>query len=221
MSIAFVQEKHFANGNTQDVSVDAPAMATTSGNTLVVGVGYNKNADIGTTVTDTAGNVYVDAGILLSDGVHIQRLYYATNITGDAANVVHVVLGTACPFSVVGVMEFSGIASSPLIDKQTANATGTAMATPTLTLAGFPSAVIYAIGVASGGVTAGTGYSGPGFGSFFGHEYKIVTASEAAVMTNGTSSTWGMTAAMFGASGSAVASVLNPAPRPINIGRFA
>jgi len=96
-------------GNSASVSsITAAAQNTTTGNLLVVGIRKLNAASI-STVADTAGNTFIPIPTATSSGATAGTLlYYAKNITGNAANVVTITFGGATTFTAVAVWEIAG-----------------------------------------------------------------------------------------------------------------
>ncbi|MBX4199967.1 hypothetical protein KW790_00690 [Candidatus Parcubacteria bacterium] len=90
-----------------------PALSVTTGNTLVV---YVRNGTDNTTptITDTAGNTFTEVtGAVATRAVDDQsRMWVATNVTGNAADVVHVTFGGTVNFIGGQVRQYSGVVSS-------------------------------------------------------------------------------------------------------------
>ncbi len=76
------------------------------------------------TVTDTAGNIYSEAGTD-SNSNFTQAVFYAPNIAAAAAgNVVTASFGTSQGNSTLRAIEYSGLAASPLDAMQTSKGNG-------------------------------------------------------------------------------------------------
>lgn len=116
-------------------SLAAAAKSTTTGNALFVFIKWeNQAAPIVTSVTDTAGNTYVEASEFShpTGSEPSGSLYYALDITGNASNVVTVNFsGTTNLYNRILVEEFSGVATSSATDGsvQTNSGTGTSYST--------------------------------------------------------------------------------------------
>jgi hypothetical protein len=141
----------------------------TTGNTVIVFIKWENSAspDVDS-VTDTAGNTYTEvAEFTHSSGVEpAGALYYATNITGNASNVVAVnfAAAPAILFSRILVEEFSGLATSSVTDGvvQTNSGTGTSFSTSNISTS---SAGLVVLGV--GGFTGLSSWDGtPGTPDF-------------------------------------------------------
>lgn len=125
-------------GATPASSVASAAKSTTTGNTLVVFIKWETVANPNvTSVTDTAGNTFVEiAELANTSGAPYCSMYYAENITGNASNVVTANFGSASTdWSQIIVEEFSGLATSSSLDgsQQTDTGTGTSYSTPNIT----------------------------------------------------------------------------------------
>lgn len=125
--ILFVQSTAAARSNN-NVSITSPAIDTTTGNTLFVLVGYYKDQGLMAinTLTDNDGHVLTDFTVdaLAASNLNFEAavLYRRTNITGKAG-LTHTVTiaGSGLALVSIQVLEFSGLAASPL-DATTAGA---------------------------------------------------------------------------------------------------
>lgn len=129
-----------AGGGGDVSSLAAPAKSMTTGNTVVVFVKWENAApNVVDSVTDTAGNTYTEiTEFAHSSGVEPSgAMYYSTNITGNASNVVTVNFSAAPAilWSHILVEEFSGLATSSVTDGaiQTNSGTGTSFSTSNIT----------------------------------------------------------------------------------------
>src|SRR3990167_4288891 len=95
MALAFVNRAESTVTSTPQSSIDTAAVSHTAGNLLVVFLSYqstNPTEVDFSTLTDLAGNTYVQAG-----SEHVQtnnhlRVYYAYDCLGHATNVVTLTL---------------------------------------------------------------------------------------------------------------------------------
>lgn len=172
----------------------------TTGNCLVVGVRINQSQSV-SSVTDTAGNTYTQAATLLDGSGDRLAVWTATNITGNAANIVTATFSSSSTASWVSVDQYSGCATSSLVRT---TATGSGSSGTTLTSGTFDSTCGDAHVVAGENAstsaapyTAGTNYtirqSNVGSGGFGGTEDRITTGDltgTTAVMTSSFSVRW-------------------------------
>lgn len=204
MAIAFVQ-RMAPNGATAAPasSVVTTAASTTTGNLLVVGIGRSQLANV-SSVVDTAGNTWIQAINNSAYTTNRTDIWYAYNITGNAANIVTVTFALATVYAHVACYEFSGFSTTDPLDATVANVTGsgTSISTGTVSVAGSEDVIVAKIVADSNGMAAGSGYTLTDFAvsgdatKYFADEYKIVTASEAATATC-SSGGWGACAASF------------------------
>lgn len=100
---------NFNNGESNTIA--SAAASHTTGNTLVVGIyAYNNNSATASvsSVTDTAGNTYVQRGEY-AYGYNILSIWIADDITGHASNVVTVTFpASAYAFRHIAVLQYSG-----------------------------------------------------------------------------------------------------------------
>ena len=211
-TIAFVQV-NAADPQTASASVPVAYLtAQTAGNLNVVAVGWNDTTSTVSSVTDTRGNTYIQAGTTTTGTGMRQAIYYAKNITAGS-NTVTVAFNQAAAFVDVRVLEYSGIdTSSPLDVTAVASGTGTSASSGAATT-NSASELVFGAGMTGGHYSAaGTGFTSRIITSPDGDiaQDKTVSAagSYSAVATLGYSSTWIMQMATFRASGGTG----NPAP---------
>ena len=122
-TIAFVQV-NAADPQTAAASVPvAYPAAQSAGNLNVVAVGWNDTTSTVSSVTDSRGNNYTQAGTTLTGSGMRQAIYYAKNIAAGS-NTVTVAFNQAAAFVDVRVLEYSGIDTTSPLDV-TAGAIGT------------------------------------------------------------------------------------------------
>ena len=158
-SIAFVQVNSVTpQSSVSTVTVAYPA-AQTAGNLNIVVVGWNDSTSTGSSLSDSRGNVYVQAGPTQTGTALRQAIYYAKNIAGGS-NSVTVNFNQAATFIDVRVLEYSGLDVTNPLDA-TASAAGSCTspnsgsATTTST-----SELIFGAGTTGGTFSgAGTGFT--------------------------------------------------------------
>lgn len=192
--------------HTAATTVISPAQSHTTGNTLAALMQFQGPTI--SSVTDTAGNTYTattSSPFTNVGGTNRQAIWYAKNITGNASNQVTATFAASYAYLTITVYEFSGCDTvAPFIaDSTGTSASGTAIATGTLTLS--TSSVIVAIyeSDAGPGSTGGTGYTKntADDNGFISDEYHITSTSEAASATGAGSAGWGILGAAFVSSG--------------------
>ena len=109
--VAYVNGSIASSGSASGTTWTAPAIATTSGNTLIVGTsGYTSGSTV-TGISDTAGNTFVKLGATGGgDATHRMDVWASYNIKPHAANVVTLAYNKATAFRVVAVAQFAGLA---------------------------------------------------------------------------------------------------------------
>ena len=144
------------------VNVLFPA-AQSAGNLNVVVIGWNDVVASVQSVTDTKGNVYLQAvGPTVQAGVATQSIYYANNIGAATAgaNAVTVTFTGAATFPDIRVVEYSGLDPIAPLDVAVGGSGTTAAATSgavtTTTANDLLVAANYVQGITSG---AGTGFT--------------------------------------------------------------
>lgn len=189
-----------ALSNSSIASIAAPARATTTGNQILVGL-IHQGTFSG--CSDTATNTYTQVGSTTATdgGSNKLVLMKAYNITGNAANVVTCSFSANSAFTALSVLEatMSGT-GDPQQDADNANGTGTAIATPSLTLTG--NAVIFSVIVGNGSsiqpnnsflFLSGVATTIEANTQYFRTGFKMASTSQAATATQ-TSGTWGIIA---------------------------
>ncbi len=210
MAIAFVNGSR--GGNTASASsIATTAQSLTAGNLTVIAYYMDSPTVTPSGVpTDTAGNTYIQVGATQtqtpSGGNY--AMFYAFNCLGNASNIVTVNLSASIGYRAWDRWQFSGVpTTNPYIINQFGTAaSGTAMSTAAVSH-GSGSAVITCFGgqFSTSGVTAGgSGYTFTAFAitgdvtTYFGDQYKVVSADDTPTMTGSQSLSWALFAASFG-----------------------
>src|SRR5437016_5594416 len=121
-SISFVQV-NAATPQTPSTSVAVPyAVAQTAGNLNIVAVGWDNTTSTVSSVSDSRGNAYAQAGTTVTGTGIRQAIYYAKNIAAGS-NTVTVSFNQATPFVDVRILEYSGLDTASPLDV-TAGAAG-------------------------------------------------------------------------------------------------
>lgn len=207
MAIANVQDNTNNIAGAGTTIVQDTSLNTTTGNHIVVTVNNwdsDSNAGVITGCTDTASNSYVKAiGVYRSGTTQMRaEVWYAENITGNAANIVTATFTGTVSFARIVVCEWSGVAiSSSLDDTSSATQSSTSHTTGDATASedGCLMVGCYAADNAVN-LTVGAGYTalGPTSERRFS-EYKIlgVAAAYAATLTSQNSTTSIFVGAIF------------------------
>jgi hypothetical protein len=122
-------------------------------------VGWNDTTSTVSSVSDSRGNTYTQAGTTVTGTGLRQAIYYARNIAGGS-NTVTVGFNQAAAFVDVRILEYSGLDPTSPLDV-TAGAAGTSTS-PNSGAATTTAAneLIFGAGITSGGFTgAGTGFT--------------------------------------------------------------
>ncbi len=217
-TITFVQV-NAANPQTASASVPvAYPAAQTAGNLNIVAVGWNDTTSTVSSITDTRGNSYTQAGTTTTGTGMRQAIYYARNIAAGS-NTVTVAFSQAAAFVDVRVLEYSGLdTANPLDVTAVASGTGTSVSSGAATT-NSATELIFGAGMTGGHYSAaGTGFVSRIITSPDGDiaEDKIVSAtgSNTATATLSYSAPWVMQMATFRASGGGTG---NPAPTVTSI----
>lgn len=115
------------NSGTAVTSLAASSFASTSGNAILVFVRYFAGTPTG--VTDTAGNTYTKVNGASGKTHNGIATYLATNITGNAANVVTASASPGLTFCSIHALEVQGVATSGAVDVSDYLGSSTAAAT--------------------------------------------------------------------------------------------
>lgn len=164
-AISYVSESDGSNYSGSNFnSIATTALSTTTGNLIVVTVGYGTNAADVSSVTDTAGNTYTHGTSCAntSSGSAIGTdIWYVANATGNAANIVTAHFSTGLAYVGVTQLQYSGAA----ITQSVTCAVGNSSSSTTVTSGSFnptlSGGVNVATGNGSGGATwtAGSSYT--------------------------------------------------------------
>lgn len=117
MAIVFINAAG-GNATTSASTVASNALSVSAGNTLIVCVtNYTSNGAVVTGITDTAGNTYTRCGATVGgDAQHTQEIWYASNVIGNASNVVTVQFSALATYRTMAVVQYSGLAASNTYD---------------------------------------------------------------------------------------------------------
>lgn len=151
-------------------SIQTPGVDHTAGNCLAVWVGWGSGTVTVSSVTDDAGNTYAAvSGSLVqnaTDGLSCQW-WIATNIIGRLANKVTATFSASAGNAMIGVHQYSGVATSNATDGANtgaANGTaGTALSTGTIATTNANDTLIAGFelnGTAGTPQTPGSGFTG-------------------------------------------------------------
>lgn len=211
MAITFVQYDDVINTGSTELNTIANdnALSTTTGNFIVVIVNaYSGTADacVVTGVADTAGNTYEKAtGVYRLGGTSGERteIWYAKNITGNAANITTATFTGTVGYRYISVSEFSGIGeilddtSSQATDTSTSHSSGIATLSKVngLIIGSYNASATEDITVGSGFATLSSDLTAV----YDLAEYDIIsgTGDYAATCTTGTTTSSIMTCAIF------------------------
>lgn len=156
MSQAFVQEATNFNGTASSVA-QAFASNNTLGNALVItAVCGNPGVSI-SSVTDTQGNTYNQVGTTTSDSATAQADFIALNCKAGA-NTVTVAWASSVNFAGIYVSEYSGVSGAGTFTSAT-GLSGTAPATPNLTVPAGGGIVAIASVETGQALSAGTSFT--------------------------------------------------------------
>jgi|SRR5882672_537860 len=135
MAITFVDANSFFNSSSTTSNVFS-ALNVTTGDTIVVGSRTGLPSSYITSVTDTAGNVYRQAFNQL--GNVPTEVWYCTNCTGNASNVVTMNYSNSTGNASGAIAQFRGLAIISPIDVQVGK---TNLSSFTITSPSFSTAV--------------------------------------------------------------------------------
>jgi len=126
-SIGFVQVNAATPQTASAAVLLSYGVAQTAGNLNIVAIGWNDTTSTVSSVTDSRGNKYTQAGAMVTGTGLRQAIYYAKNIAAGS-NTVTVSFNQAAAFVDVRILEYSGLdTSSPLDVTAGAAGSGTSM----------------------------------------------------------------------------------------------
>ena len=144
--------------SSSSVGVAFPG-AQSAGDLNVVIVGWSSGSSTVKSVTDTAGNTYVQAVGTQTTGSVSQAIFYAKNIAASASNTVTVAFNQATPFPDVRIFEYSGVDTTAPLDVTGGVVGSSSPATISVTTTAASDVVVVG-GTTSGGFgTTGTGFT--------------------------------------------------------------
>lgn len=180
-------------------SLATPAFSVTAGNTLTVAWFCFSTGTVArtATVTDTAGNTFVQQVSNGYDVHHVAAAFVAHNVTGNASDVITVTPASSCAYFQIIAHQINGAATSGAVDVAAYTAqlgsgtTGTTGAFSTV----MANEIIQVFGADDGGLgityTAGTGYTIRQNTSTAGSETKGVSATQSGVTASMSASVGG------------------------------
>lgn len=203
MAIALVNRAQGGNSGSA-TSITSPATAHTAGNLLVALISCSQGSSV-SSITDTAGNTWIQAGEeWVGASTNRKRIYYAWNCLGHAANVITVNFVAAVTYRVVVVQQFSGVDNvrNPYLDFRVGSGSGTAISTRSFNPFASESVITGIMVNSNDSISAGSGYNLVNFAitgdatKYFGDEYQI-TSTAVAVTATGANSSWDILAVAF------------------------
>jgi len=159
MAIAYVN----GVGNREIVAattIAAPAANHTTGNLLVVFVGFYSTSVTVSSIGDTAGNTYTKI-TSIKDSYSTIECWYAKNITGNANNVVTATFSASVTYRGITVDQYSGCdTSAPLDQYNTGTGNDTAPITGNITTTTANEVLVAGVYLLyTKTITAGTNYT--------------------------------------------------------------
>ncbi len=158
--IAFVQSNSAPNTLQHSLSSVAAtfSLPQTAGNLNVVVVGWGDVTSLVSTVKDSMGNVYTQAGGTVTGSGLRQAIFFAKSIAGGSNNTVTATFSQVATYPDIRILEYSGLDPSNPLD---ATATGVGTGTVATTAGANTSAANELI---FGAGNNGDGFSGAGSG---------------------------------------------------------
>jgi hypothetical protein len=186
-----------ANVTSSSISVAFPSN-NAAGNLLVVGVEANYSSGPTITVTDTLNGSYTSAIAPTSwyNGVYqAVQIFYFPNCAGGANTVT----ATASNGSWINVVaaEYSGAATSAVLDGAGASATGSSASASTGSFAVTANDLIVGMALMQGSTAAGSGFVSRGTDGYSLLEDQIAGTASANATWTGNSGAWGAVAVAF------------------------
>ena len=134
-------------------------MAQTAGNLNIVAVGWNDTTSTVSSVSDSRGNIYAQAGTMTTGTGLRQAIYYAKNIAAGS-NTVTVVFNQAAAYVDVRILEYSGLDTTSPLDVTAGAAGSSASANSGAATTTAGNELIFGAGMtASRYSAAGTGFT--------------------------------------------------------------
>jgi len=108
-TIAYVNSSVFQGSGSAQTSLATAALNVTTGNLIVVTVSINSSGTV-SSISDTAGNTYHQATGCYEtySSSNASDIWYAYNVTGNANNVVTVVVSANVNYNAVSQIQYSG-----------------------------------------------------------------------------------------------------------------
>jgi hypothetical protein len=199
-TIAHVNNDNYVTTATEGSTVAMDAKSHTTGNTIIVYVygsdgGYQKASPTVSSITDTASNTYTKITSISEEYNRTREMWYATNITGNASNVISVVWSsTTCGLKTALSMEFSGLGTGAVDVYEEATGTGTESSVAVTNTSAVAACMVGADNTQSmGSASAGSGYTlSTSAGYSTTGEFKITssTGTQSGNITGFTSGEW-------------------------------
>jgi hypothetical protein len=199
-TIAFVQVDAITPQTPSGSVILSYPLAQTAGNLNIVAVGWNDTTSTVSSVSDSRGNVYTQAGTMTTGTALRQAIYYAKNIAAGS-NTVTVVFNQAAVYVDVRILEYSGLDTTSPLDVTAGAAGSSASANSGVAATTSSNELIFGAGMtASRYSAAGTGFTSRIITSADGDiaEDQVVTsAGSYSASAPLTSSNWVMQMATF------------------------
>ena len=133
------------------------SVAQSAGNLNVVAIGWGDTTSLVSTVTDSRGNTYTQAGGTTTGSGLRQAIYYAKNIAAGS-NTVTVTFNQAAVYPDIRILEYSGLDTSNPLDVTAAGVGTGTLATSAAASTTAANELIFGAG------SNGDGFSGAGAG---------------------------------------------------------
>lgn len=184
MAISLVNTAHGTNQSGSSVSpVATGAFVATAGNLIVAIVRQDDDLNGPTSVSDTAGNSYSNVVTATMSSGDLIGLWYAKNITGNAANVVSATWAAGHSFNAVLTLQYSGCDTTSPLD---AHAFGTTISASTIVSGSFTTTAANEVIVVGGSNNSlSNTYSGGAIGSGTG-TFEVADGAAGAEMIGAT-----------------------------------
>jgi Galactose oxidase-like, Early set domain/IPT/TIG domain len=157
--IAFVQINAATPQTPSGSIILSYPLAQTAGNLNILAVGWNDTTSTVTSVSDSRGNTYSQAGTTISGTGLRQAIYFAKNILAGS-NTVTVSFNQAAAYVDVRILEYSGLDPTNPLDATAGAAGSTSSPNSGAATTTSSNHLIFGAGITAGGfIAAGTGFT--------------------------------------------------------------
>jgi hypothetical protein len=164
-TIAHVNNDNCNHTSDEGTTIAMDSKSHTTGNTIIVFVysedeGYHTASPTVSSITDTASNTYTKITSISEEYNRTYEMWYATNITGNASNIISVVWSASTNYKAALSMEFSGLGTGAVDVYEEATGTGTESSVSVTNTTAVTACMVGTENTAAvGSASAGSGYT--------------------------------------------------------------